>query len=49
MCFIIKLKTLLQNRIGTKKDTLRIRIQSITMIKTIYGFQHSQKNRSRNK
>ena len=30
-----------------KKNTSRIRIQSITMIKTIYWIQHKERNRSR--
>ena len=35
-CFVTKLTTLLKIRIEGKKDTSSTRIQSITMVKTIY-------------
>ena len=41
----LKLKT----RIKTKKNTSRIKIQSITLVKTVYWIQHTKKNRSRQK
>ena len=41
----LKLKT----RIKTNKNTSRIKIQSITLVKTIYWIQHTKKNRSRQK
>ena len=42
-----KLETLLEARIKTKKNTSRIRIQSILVAKTIFWTQQAKKNRSR--
>ena len=37
-----ELESLLKISIRTKKNTLRVRIQSITMVKTIYCIQHTK-------
>ena len=42
-----QLTTLLKTKRKTKKNTSRIRIQSITMGKTIYRIQQRKKNKSR--
>ena len=47
MCFIMKTYNLLENRIKTKKNALRIIIQSTTMVKITYWIQHTKMNRSR--
>ena len=39
----------IQTRIETKNTTSHIRIQSITIIKTIYSIQHIKKNRNKKK
>ena len=48
ICFIMR-TFILETRIKTKANTSRIRIQSITMAKTICRIQHTEKNRSRKK
>ena len=42
MCFIMNLKVYLRLASELKKNTLRVRIQSITMVKTIYCIQHTK-------
>ena len=49
MCFIMKTCNFTWDRIKTKKNISSIKIQSITMVKTIYWLQHTKKNRSRKK
>ena len=50
MCFIMRLTIVLETRIKTKKKNIsRIRIQSITMVKTINLIQHTKNNRRRKK
>ena len=46
---LLKLATLLEARIRILKNTSRIRIQSISMAKTIFQVQPTKKNRSRKK
>ena len=46
ICFTMK-TYLFKNRIKTKKNAPRIRIQLITMAKAICSIQHTKKNRSR--
>ena len=41
MFFIMKLATLFKARIETKKNASCVRIQSITMAKTIYRISHN--------
>ena len=47
MCFIMKIATLFETKIKTKKNTSRVRIQSITMVTTYIEFNTQKKNRSR--
>ena len=42
MCFIMNLKVYLRLASELKRNTLRVRIQSITMVKTIYCIQHTK-------
>ena len=49
MWFIMKLETLLDARIKTKKNALRIIIQSISMAKTMCWIKHTKTTRSRKK
>ena len=49
MCLIMKICNLLEARVKTKRNTLHTRIQSITMVKTIYLIQHTKKNRNGDK